>query len=203
MKLDTKEYEGKMKKSTAAYESELGTVRVGRANAAVLDKVLVDYYGTPTQINAMAQISIPEARIMVIQPWDASTLKPIEKAILASDLGLNPQNDGKVLRITFPMLTEDRRKELSKQVAKMGEEAKIAIRNIRREANDKAKELSKKSEMTEDEQKASEKAVRILPTGTSGRFDAITAKKTKISCLSDVLTQRKQNHRGCLNGSPV
>ena len=179
MKLDTKEYEGKMKKSTAAYESEIGTVRVGRANAAVLDKVLVDYYGTPTQINAMAQISIPEARIMVIQPWDASTLKPIEKAILASDLGLNPQNDGKVLRITFPMLTEDRRKELSKQVAKMGEEAKIAIRNIRREANDKAKELSKKSEMTEDEQKASEKAVQDLTDRYIREIDAITAKKTK------------------------
>lgn len=179
MKLDTKEYEGKMKKSTAAYESELGTVRVGRANAAVLDKVLVDYYGTPTQINAMAQISIPEARIMVIQPWDASTLKPIEKAILASDLGLNPQNDGKVLRITFPMLTEDRRKELSKQVAKMGEEAKIAIRNIRREANDKAKELSKKSGMTEDEQKASEKAVQDLTDRYIREIDAITAKKTK------------------------
>lgn len=179
MKLDTKEYEGKMKKSTAAYESELGTVRVGRANAAVLDKVLVDYYGTPTQINAMAQISIPEARIMVIQPWDASTLKPIEKAILASDLGLNPQNDGKVLRITFPMLTEDRRKELSKQVAKMGEEAKIAIRNIRREANDKAKELSKKSEMTEDEQKTSEKAVQDLTDRYIREIDAITAKKTK------------------------
>lgn len=179
MKLDTKEYEGKMKKSTAAYESELGTVRVGRANAAVLDKVLVDYYGTPTQINAMAQISIPEARIMVIQPWDASTLKPIEKAILASDLGLNPQNDGKVLRIMFPMLTEDRRKELSKQVAKMGEEAKIAIRNIRREANDKAKELFKKSEMTEDEQKASEKAVQDLTDRYIREIDAITAKKTK------------------------
>ena len=179
MKLDTKEYEGKMKKSTAAYESELGTVRVGRANAAVLDKVLVDYYGTPTQINAMAQISIPEARIMVIQPWDASTLKPIEKAILASDLGLNPQNDGKVLRITFPMLTEDRRKELSKQVAKMGEAAKIAIRNIRREANDKAKELSKTSEMTEDDQKASEKAVQDLTDRYIREIDAITAKKTK------------------------
>ncbi len=179
MKLDTNEYEGKMKKSAAAYENELGTIRVGRANAAVLDKVFVDYYGTPTQINAMAQISIPEARVMVIQPWDASTLKPIEKAILASDLGLNPQNDGKVLRITFPMLTEDRRKELTKQVSKMGEDAKIAIRNIRRDANDKCKDLTKKSEMTEDEQKASEKMIQDLTDKYIKEIDNITAKKSK------------------------
>ncbi len=179
MKLDTKEYEGKMKKSAAAYESELGTIRVGRANASVLDKVTVDYYGSPTQINAMAQISIPDARTMVIQPWDASTLKTIEKAILASDLGLNPQNDGKLLRITFPMLTEDRRKELSKQVAKMGEDAKVAIRNIRRDANDKAKDMQKKSEMTEDEQKASEKSIQELTDKYIKEIDNITAKKTK------------------------
>lgn len=179
MKLDTKEYEGKMKKSTAAYEAELGTVRVGRANVSVLDKVTVDYYGTPTQINAMAQISIPDTRTMVIQPWDATTLKSIEKAILASDLGLNPQNDGKVLRILFPMLTEDRRKELSKQVSKMGEEAKVAIRNIRRDANEKCKELSKKSEMTEDEQKSSEKTVQELTDKYIKEIDNITAKKTK------------------------
>ncbi len=179
MKLDTKEFEEKMKKSAAVYESELGTIRVGRANASVLDKITVDYYGTPTQINAMAQISIPDARTMVIQPWDASTLKSIEKAILASDLGLNPQNDGKVLRLMFPMLTEDRRKELSKQVSKMGEEAKVAIRNIRHAANDKCKELQKKSEMTEDEQKISEKAVQELTDKYIKEIDAITAKKTK------------------------
>ena len=179
MKLDTKEYEIKMQKSAAAYETELGTIRVGRANAAVLDKVTVDYYGTPTQINAMAQISIPDARTMVIQPWDASTLKPIEKAILASDLGLNPQNDGKLLRITFPMLTEDRRKELSKQVAKLGEDAKVAIRNIRRDANDKCKDLVKKSEMTEDEQKSSEKMIQDLTDKYIKEIDNITAKKSK------------------------
>ena len=179
MRLDTKEYEVKMQKSAAAYESELNTVRVGRANAAVLDKVTVDYYGTPTQINAMAQISIPDARTMTIQPWDASTLKSIEKAILASDLGLNPQNDGKLLRITFPMLTEDRRKELTKQVSKMGEDAKVAIRNIRRDANDKIKDLQKKSEMTEDEQKVSEKAIQDLTDKYIKEIDNITAKKSK------------------------
>ncbi len=179
MKLDTKAYEEKMKKSIASYETELDTVRVGRANAAVLNKVTVDYYGTPTQISAMAQITIPDARTMVIQPWDGSTLKNIEKAILASDLGLNPQNDGKCLRILFPMLTEDRRKELSKQVAKMGEDAKVAIRNIRRDAIDKCKDLKKKSEMTEDEQKASEKSVQDLTDKYIKEIDNVTAKKTK------------------------
>ncbi len=179
MKLDTKVYEEKMKKSIASYETELDTVRVGRANAAVLNKVTVDYYGTPTQISAMAQITVPDARTMVIQPWDGSTLKNIEKAILASDLGLNPQNDGKCLRILFPMLTEDRRKELSKQVAKMGEDAKVAIRNIRRDAIDKCKDMKKKSEMTEDEQKASEKSVQDLTDKYIKEIDNVTAKKTK------------------------
>ena len=179
MKLDVKPYEEKMKKSIASYETELDTVRVGRANAAVLNKVTVDYYGTPTQISAMAQITIPDARTMVIQPWDGSTLKNIEKAILTSDLGLNPQNDGKCLRILFPMLTEDRRKELSKQVAKMGEDAKVAIRNIRRDAIDKCKDLKKKSEMTEDEQKASEKSVQDLTDKYIKEIDNVTAKKTK------------------------
>ena len=179
MKLDTKAYEEKMKKSVASYETELDTVRVGRANAAVLNKVTVDYYGTPTQISAMAQITSPDARTMVIQPWDASTLKNIEKAILASDLGLNPQNDGKCLRILFPMLTEDRRKELSKQVSQMGETAKVAIRNIRRDAVDKCKDMKKKSEMTEDEQKASEKSIQDLTDKYIKEIDNVTAKKTK------------------------
>ena len=179
MKLDTKAYEEKMKKSIGSYESELETVRVGRANAAVLNKVTVDYYGTPTQISAMAQITVPDARTMVIQPWDASTLKNIEKAILASDLGLNPQNDGKCLRILFPMLTEDRRKELSKQVSQMGETVKVAIRNIRRDAVDKCKDMKKKAEMTEDEQKASEKSVQDLTDKYIKEIDNITAKKTK------------------------
>ena len=179
MKLDTKAYEEKMKKSIASYEAELDTVRVGRANANVLNKVTVDYYGTPTQISAMAQITIPDARTMVIQPWDASTLKNIEKAILASDLGLNPQNDGKCLRILFPMLTEDRRKDLSKQVSQMGETAKVAIRNIRRDAVDKCKDMKKKAEMTEDEQKASEKSIQDLTDKYIKEIDNVTAKKTK------------------------
>ena len=178
MKLDTKIYEEKMKKSIAAYEEELATVRVGRANAAVLNKITVDYYGSPTQISAMAQISVPDARTMVIQPWDASTLKSIEKAILASDLGLNPQNDGKCLRLLFPMLTEDRRKELTKQVSKMGEDAKVAIRNIRRDAIDKCKDMKKKAEMTEDEQKSSEKSVQDLTDKYIKLLDGVTAKKS-------------------------
>lgn len=179
MKLDTKVYEEKMKKSVAAYSTELETVRVGRANASVLNKVTVDYYGSPTQISAMAQITTPDARTLVIQPWDATTLKSIEKAILASDLGLNPQNDGKLLRLSFPALTEDRRKELSKQVSKMGEDAKVAIRNIRRDAVDKAKDMKKKSEMTEDEQKSSEKSVQDLTDKYIKEIDNVTAKKTQ------------------------
>ena len=179
MKFETREYEEKMKKSIASYEYELGTVRVGRASATVLDKITVDYYGCPTQINAMAQISSPDASTLAIQPWDASTLKAIEKAIQASDLGINPQNDGKVIRLSFPMLTEDRRKELSKQVAKMGEDAKVAVRNIRRDANDKIKALQKKSEMTEDEQKAGEKSIQDLTDKYIKEIDNVTAKKQK------------------------
>ena len=179
MKLDTKVFEEKMKKSVAAYSNELDSVRVGRANVSVLNKITVDYYGSPTQISAVAQVTVPDARTLVIQPWDASTLKSIEKAILASDLGLNPQNDGKLIRLTFPALTEDRRKELSKQVSKMGEDAKVAIRNIRRDAVDKAKDMKKKSEMTEDEQKASEKNVQDLTDKYIKEIDAVTAKKTQ------------------------
>ena len=132
-----------------------------------------------TELPPPSSRSLPYPPTMVIQPWDASTLKPIEKAILASDLGLNPQNDGKLLRITFPMLTEDRRKELSKQVAKLGEDAKVAIRNIRRDANDKCKDLVKKSEMTEDEQKSSEKMIQDLTDKYIKEIDNITAKKSK------------------------
>ena len=179
MKLDTKVFEEKMKKSVAAYSNELDSVRVGRANVSVLNKITVDYYGSPTQISAVAQVTVPDARTLVIQPWDASTLKSIEKAILASDLGLNPQNDGKLIRLTFPALTEDRRLELSKLVSKMGEDAKVAIRNIRRDAVDKAKDMKKKSEMTEDEQKASEKNVQDLTDKYIKEVDNVTAKKTQ------------------------
>jgi ribosome recycling factor len=179
MKLNTKEYEDKMKKSVAAYEHELTTIRVGRASAAVLDKITVDYFGTPTAINQMAAISVADARTLVIQPWDTSTLKAIDRAIQASDLGMPPQNDGKVIRIVFPPLTEERRKELTKQIAKMGEDAKLAVRNIRRDANEKAKELKKKSEMTEDELKASEKATQDLTDKYIKELDTVTAKKDK------------------------
>ena len=179
MKLNTKEYEDKMKKSIAVYEHELTTIRAGRASAAVLDKITVDYFGTPTAINAMAAISVADARTLVIQPWDASTLKAIDRAIQASDLGMPPQNDGKVIRIAFPPLTEERRRELTKQIAKMGEDAKVAIRNIRRDANEKTKEMKKKSEMTEDEQKSSEKAVQELTDKYIKELDAVTAKKEK------------------------
>jgi ribosome recycling factor len=178
MKLDTKFFEEKMQKSIVSYQTELESVRVGRANANVLNKITVEYYGSPTQISAVAQITTPDARTLAIQPWDATTLKAIEKAILASDLGINPQNDGKVIRLSFPALTEDRRKELTKQVAKMGEDAKVAIRNIRRDAIDKCKDMKKKAEMTEDEQKASEKSVQDLTDKYIKEVDNVTAKKS-------------------------
>ena len=167
-----------MQKSCASLETELKGIRVGRASAAVLDKITVDYYGSATPINQIAAISTADARTLVITPWDASTVKEIEKAILASDLGINPQNDGKVIRLSFPALTEDRRKELTKQVSKMGEDAKVAIRNIRRDAIDKCKDMKKKAEMTEDEQKASEKNVQDLTDKYIKEVDNVTAKKS-------------------------
>ena len=179
MKLDTKQFEAKMQKSIEAYKNELDTVRAGRANPNVLARVTVDYYGTPTPVNQIGSVSCPDARTIVIQPWDSSTLKGIEKAILASDLGITPANDGKVIRLSFPQLTEDRRKELKKQVSKLGEDAKVAIRNIRRDAIDAAKDMKKNNEMTEDEQKASEKAVQDLTDKYIKEIDVITAAKEK------------------------
>ncbi len=179
MKLSTKDYEGKMQKSITAYQNELESIRVGRANPSVLNKISVDYYGVPTQINQMSEVKVTDARTIVISPWDATTLKNIERAITASDLGITPQNDGKVLRLTFPQLTEERRKELSKQVSKMGEDAKVAIRNIRRDFNDTAKDMKKKNEMTEDEQKQSEKEIQDLTDKYIKDIDAITARKEK------------------------
>ncbi len=179
MKLDSKDFEAKMKKTIEVYEHELAGIRAGRANPAVLDKITVDYYGTPTQINAMAQVQVTDARTIVIQPWDASTLKSIDRAIQASDLGITPQNDGKLLRLIFPQPTEERRKELTKQVSKLGEDAKVALRNIRREANDKCKDMKKAGDMTEDEQKASEKSVQDITDKYTKNVDTITAAKTK------------------------
>lgn len=169
----------KMEKCIASLEHEFSTIRAGRANPAVLDKITVDYYGTPTQINAMAAISVSEARILVIQPWDASSIKAIEKAILASDVGITPTNDGKCLRIVFPQLTEERRKELVKQISKYAEEGKVTIRNIRREAMDKFKAMKKSSEITEDDMKNCEKDIQNLTDKYCDKVDAVTKEKEK------------------------
>ena len=179
MKLDTKEFETKMNKSIAAYNEALSVIRAGRANAAVLAHVTVDYYGSPTAITQMAEVKVTDPKTLIIQPWDASTLKNIEKAIQASDLGINPQNDGKSIRLVFPPLNEERRKELTKQTAKLGEDAKVALRNIRREANDKCKDMKKKSEMTEDEQKASEKSIQDLTDKYIADVEVCVEKKNK------------------------
>ncbi len=179
MKLDTKEFEEKMQKTVKGLESEFGTIRAGRANPAVLDKVTVDYYGSPTQISGVASVSVPDARTLVVAPWDISLLKQVEKAISVSDIGITPQNDGKVIRLVFPPLTEDRRKELAKQVQKMVEETKVSIRNIRRDANDKCKVMKKNNEMTEDEQKASEKSVQDLTDKYIKLLEIVGADKEK------------------------
>ena len=179
MKLDTKVYEEKMKKSVASYSDNLSTIRAGRANPDVLKKITVDYYGSPTAISAIAEIKVTDARTITITAWDKSAMKNIEKAILTSDLGINPQNDGSAIRLSFPPTTEERRRELSKQIAKMGEDAKVAIRNIRRDANDKVKAMKKNSEMTEDEAKASDKTVQDLTDKYIKEIDGVTAAKTK------------------------
>lgn len=169
----------KMEKCLGSLEHELSTVRAGRANPAVLDKVNVDYYGAPTPVNQMAAISVAEARILVIQPWDKSSLKLIEKAILASDIGINPANDGTAIRLVFPQLTEDRRKELCKTIKKYGEEAKVTIRNIRRDCMDKFKTMKKNSEITEDDMKDCEKKVQDLTDKYCADIDKSVAEKEK------------------------
>ena len=179
MKLDTKEFETKMKKSIAAYQDALSVIRAGRANANVLAHLMVDYYGTPTAITQMAEVKVTDPKTLVIQPWDASTVNSIEKAIQASDVGINPQSDGKIIRLVFPQLTEERRKEIKKGLVKQSEEAKVAIRNIRRDANDKSKAMKKNGEMTEDELKSSDKAIQDLTDKYIKEIDAITADKEK------------------------
>ena len=178
MKLDTRDYESKMQKTVANYKENLSTIRAGRANPDVLKKIAVDYYGSPTPISSIAEIKVADARTIVITAWDKSIMKGIEKAILTSDLGINPQNDGSCIRLSFPPTTEERRRELSKQIAKMGEDSKVAIRNIRRDANDKVKALKKNSEMTEDEAKASDKNVQDLTDKYIKEIDKVTADKT-------------------------
>ena len=179
MKLDTKEYEVKMQKSISNYSENLSTIRAGKADTAVLKKVMVDYYGSPTPISSIAEVKVTDARTITITAWDKSIMKGIEKAILTSDIGINPQNDGTCIRLTFPPMTEDRRRELSKQISKMGEDAKVAVRNIRRDANDKVKALKKNSEMTEDEAKSSDKNIQDLTDKYIKEIDKVTADKTK------------------------
>ena len=176
---DYPEFESKMKKTTEVLSQQLEAVRAGRANAAVLNQISVEYYGVPTPIQQVASVSVPDPRTLMIQPWDASILKGIEKAILASELGINPQNDGRVIRLVFPPLTEERRKELAKQVKKYGEEAKVAVRNIRRDAIDKFKKQQKASEITEDDYKNIEKDIQKLTDDYIKEVDVITDKKEK------------------------
>ena len=179
MSFDTKDFENKMQKTLDSLKMNLNTVRAGKANPDVLSRVMVDYWGTPTPVAQMAAIQVPDPRTLVITPWDATALKNIEKAILASDIGITPQSDGKVIRLAFPQPTEERRKELTKQVAKMGEEAKVAIRNLRRDANDKVKEMKKNGELTEDDVKISDKKVQDLTDKYIKEVDAIGAEKNK------------------------
>lgn len=179
MKLDTKEYEAKMKKSIEVYKEDLSLIRAGRANTAVLSKVTVDYYGVATAIPQMAEVKVTDPKTVVVSPWDASTLKNIEKAILASDVGITPVNDGKTLRLNFPQLTEERRKEIKKGISKQSEDAKVAIRNIRRDANDKSKAMKKNGEMTEDEQKQSDKTIQDMTDKFIKEIEALTAAKEK------------------------
>jgi ribosome recycling factor len=173
------EIEGKITKTLEFLTHNYATFRAGRASAAVLDRISVDYYGTPTPIAQIASISTPEPRMLVIQPWDATALKTIEKAIQASDLGINPTNDGKVIRLAFPQLTEERRKELTKLVYKYGEEAKVAVRNVRRDAVDMYKKQQKKSEITEDDLRIIERDIQELTDKAVKDIDALAAKKEK------------------------
>ena len=176
---DYAEYTDRMKKTLDVMQANFAAVRAGRANAAVLDQIRVDYYGTPTPINQIASIASPDPRTLTIQPWDAGTMKLIEKAIQASDLGINPQNDGRLIRLAFPQLTEERRKDLIKQVRKYGEESKTAIRNIRRDAMDSFKKQQKKSEITEDDLKNAEKDIQKLTDDYIADVDKMVTKKEK------------------------
>ncbi len=174
-----KNTEARMEKSLEALDREFASVRAGRANPSILDKVVVDYYGVPTPVGQMAAISVPEARMLQIQPWDASTLKEIEKAIQVADIGINPQNDGRLIRLVFPPLTEERRRELVKEIHKMSEEGKVAVRSIRRDAIDKLKAMKKDAKITEDDLAASEKDVQNLTDKFCKEIDNLTASKEK------------------------
>ena len=179
MKYNTKELQTKMDKTIASYEENLSTIRASQANPSVLNRVTFDYWGSPTEITAVANVKIADAKTLVIAPYDASTLKAIEKAIQTSDIGINPNNDGKVIRLIFPQLTEERRRELAKQVQKMGESAKVAIRNIRRDANDDIKKQKKDNILTEDDVKDAEKAVQDITDKYIKNIDTLSAAKEK------------------------
>ena len=176
---EIKIYEEKMLKTIEHVKADFAAVRAGRANAGVLDRIMVEYYGTPTPLNQVAAIASPDPRTLTIQPWDGTLLRAIEKAIQTSDLGINPQNDGRIIRLAFPQLTEERRKELTKQVHKYGEDGKVAIRNIRREAMDAFKKAEKKSEITEDDLKKLEKELQDITDKQCKVLDELTAKKEK------------------------
>lgn len=176
---EMKEFEEKMGKSVDALQEDYATIRAGRANPHILDKIKVDYYGTPTSLQQVANISVPEARMIQIQPWEASLIKDIEKAILVSELGITPNNDGKVIRLVFPELTEDRRKELAKDIKKKGDNAKVAIRNIRRDANDAFKKMNKVGELSDDELKGKEDEVQKLTDKYVDMIDKAIDEKTK------------------------
>ena len=179
MKYDQKPLEEKMKKTIAAYESNLATVRAGQANAGVLSRVTFEYYGAPTPLSTMADIRVADARTLVITPYDRSTLKDMEKAILTSDVGITPMNDGTVIRLSFPPLNEERRREITKQVQKMGEDTKVALRNCRRDAVDQVRKMKKDGEMTEDEVASAEKTIQNVTDTYVKNVDEITAKKEK------------------------
>ena len=179
MKLNTKEFEEKMGKSISAYEQNIATIRAGQANTAVLSKINFEYWGAPTALMSMADVRVADSKTVTITPYDATTLKEMEKALLASDIGITPTNDGKIIRLVFPQPTEERRRELVKQVKNMGEDAKVAIRNIRRDANDAAKKMKKDGELTEDDVKNAEKAIQDLTDKYIKNVDAVSAKKEK------------------------
>ena len=184
MSVDFKEYSRRMDKTLEVLADNFGAVRAGRANPRVLDRITVEYYGSETQLAGVATISTPDARTLVIQPWDTKLLKEIQKAIQVSDLGINPQNDGRVIRLVFPQLTEERRKDLTKQVKKYAEEAKVAMRNVRRDGMDYVKALKKKSEITEDEQKKAEKDLQeLLDKFIKKVDDALAAKEKELMSM--------------------
>lgn len=179
MKQLTNDYNARMGKTIDSVKADFGSVRAGRANSQVLDRITVEYYGTPTPLSQVAAISSPDPRQLVIKPWDRSLLKAVEKAINMSDLGINPQNDGSVIRLAFPQLTEERRRDLTKLVRKYAENGKVAVRNIRREAMDKVKALKKKSEITEDDAKVLEKELQTITDARCKEIDALCAAKEK------------------------